>query len=155
MKTTIKNKTILATTLIGALFATSCSYAGNLFLSKGLMGTAEGPAIVTATIITPGNKEINLDKAAVYIGTSNTAPCSDLHSAFSANGGEVDPGVKPASSDELYQTFGNSYTVTCFKEDMTYNGKAYSTGNIKLTHNSGDTAYTSASPSHVTLDFTK
>jgi hypothetical protein len=86
-----------------------------------------------------------------YTGISPSAPCSDLapYTNFSFTGiynwdHEFDSGA-------IIAYFGPR--LTCLKEDLVWDNKRYSTGNVQVMWDEKAYAYVAATPSEATFDF--
>jgi hypothetical protein len=91
-----------------------------------------------------------------FIGTSASAPCSDLK-AITQNDMTNITGYVTASnfkltSAKIISEFGSA--LTCIRADVTManNNHVYTSGNIQLMWNNTSSTYTSAIPSTITMD---
>lgn len=111
-------------------------------------GYANSPILLSIEVVNSINRSGITDE---YVGTSTSAPCSDLvlfsHSDESI---EIDRGTINNTSDDLIDYPGPGYT--CLRTDFIFAGKTYSTGNIQLTWDAANNAYTGANPNRVVLD---
>jgi len=111
-----------------------------------------GPDILTFTIITPHNQSITLKNFKDYVGISTSEPCSDLKLYESDDEQhESEPGDYGTKSDDIYYSYGKG--ISCIRQDIDYNGKTYSTGNIIVQWDAANQIYVNAIPNHVTIDF--
>jgi len=86
-----------------------------------------------------------------YVGTSLTAPCSDMRLLTSGSGkAELAPGLYPFSANNFNDYPGPR--LTCFRIDFGIKGRVYSTGNIQLTWNPANHNYTDANPKIIPLE---
>ena|SRR3990167_4726039 len=141
------HKILLATTILAIQTA-----AGAFPI---LLGSHHDNSVMTFNVITPNAKKIHLENGQIWAGTSMSAPCSDLmlmHEMVGASGYALN-GTQHVSSKEIVDMVG--VKVTCMREDAMYKGKNYSSGKIRLTWDTVSGEYTKASPSIITMDFTK
>ena len=86
-----------------------------------------------------------------YTGISQSDPCSDLifYTSFSFTG--ISTWDHKFDSSAIIGYFGPR--LTCIKEDIVWNDKLYSTGNIQVLWDEKTYSYVAATPSQVTFDF--
>ena len=108
--------------------------------------------LFTLNVITRSGRTVKTKVGeADYVGTSQTAPCSDLRLLATGYGNAViKPGSYPFGADNFAAYPGPGFT--CFKMDFKIKGKIYSTGNIQLTWNTANSSYVDANPRVVPLE---
>jgi hypothetical protein len=134
---------------------TTTAFAADFHMFKAAKArklTAE-PTLLTINLIAnpPFSATIT---AELFLGTSKTAPCSDL---VSVGVSEPESYIFSSKVDELTSSdfvddFGT--TATCIKSDITFTatGHTYSTGNLQLLYDPNTSAYISVIPDKITLD---
>lgn len=88
-----------------------------------------------------------------YVGSSVTAPCSDLQLLSGEDGTDIiiKPRQVAVTSADLENYLGLGYT--CQRVDYTVNGKEYTSGNIVFTWDAANEIYIDASPKQIKIIF--
>lgn len=129
----------------------SSAYPHNLYLFKPAPGRSNF-TLFTLNIMTRSGRAVKTKIGeADYIGTSQSAPCSDLR-LFTSGYGELElkPGAYPYGADNFNDYPGPGYT--CFKMNFYIKEKMYSTGNIQLTWSAANHSYIDANPKVIPIE---
>ena len=113
-----------------------------------------GGPILSYQVITP-NEDFGVDEVIGFVGSSTTAPCSDLHRVFDLfiSGGKIpmENEYDFFTSDDLIEMLHEA--KTCFKIDFIKDDNTYSSGDLVMTWDANSNEYTKVSPSSFVLDF--
>lgn len=146
-------KTTLLCAAIGLVITTS--YAATL---PFFGANTDSKVINTLIVTTPGGKTVLLDKVAIYISTRTKNACAGLvlrkvivsdPPRFTIITGTGEKLMSATDIQEMNKYF--NLQTTCLREDLTYRGTIYSTGDVELISEDGQ--YIASRPPQERIDF--